>query len=274
MFSFWKLLAIGISLYIALTIYVYYMQSALIYYPNMPGRKLVATPQNIGLLYEDVALLTKDNIQLHGWFVPADAAKASVLFFHGNAGNISHRLESIDIFHRLGLNVFIIDYRGYGQSEGKVTEKGTYRDAEAAWQYLTGTKGISDNQIIVFGRSLGASIASWLASKHTPAALIVESGFTSVAAMAQRLYPFLPVRWLTHFRYNTKKHVGNISCPVLVAHSRQDDIIPFDEGLEIYQAAHKPKAFLEMQGDHNDGFIVSGTDYIDGLSSFINEHIK
>ena len=253
MASIWKLLIIATGVYAALSIYVYYMQSNLIYYPNMPGRDLVATPADIGLDYQDVEFVSEDNIRLHGWFIPNQDADATVLFFHGNAGNISHRLESIDIFNRLGLNVFIIDYRGYGQSEGKITEKGSYRDAEAAWRYLVDTHGIDEQQIIIFGRSLGASIAAWLASKHTPAALIIESAFTSVPAMGQRIYPFLPVRWLTRFRYDTKKYVKNISCPVLVAHSKNDEIIPYDEGREIFDAAPEPKTFLEMQGGHNDG---------------------
>lgn len=262
-----KLVIIGIGVYAALSLYVYYMQASLIFYPNMPGRDLVATPENIGLSYQDVEIVTEDDVKLHGWFIPSHDAKATLLFFHGNAGNISHRLESIDIFNRLGLNVFIIDYRGYGQSEGKITEKGTYRDAEAAWNYLKQTRG--DLPIIIFGRSLGAAVAAWLASKHTPAALIVESGFTSVPSMAQRIYPFLPVRWLAHFKYDTKKYVKNISCPVMVAHSKEDEIIPYVEGREIFDAAPEPKQFLEMHGGHNDGFITSGTAYLDGLRSFI-----
>lgn len=270
----WKLLLLVIGVYATLSLYVYFKQSDLIFYPNMPGRNLVYTPQNIGLAYEDIRFETKDNISLHGWFIPNENAKATLLFFHGNAGNISHRLESIDIFHRLGMNVFIFDYRGYGQSEGNITEKGTYRDAEAAWKYLTYTRGINTDEIILFGRSLGASIASWLASKNTPAALIIESGFTSVAGMGQRLYPFLPVRWLTRFKYNTKKYVENVLCPVLVAHSRNDEIIPYDEGREIFNAASEPKQFLEMSGGHNDGFIVSGSDYIQGLETFINRNLQ
>jgi len=269
----WKLLIVGIGAYAALSIYVYFMQSSMIFYPNMPGRNLVSTPEDIGLPYQDVEFFTEDNIKLHGWFIPNKKAKATLLFFHGNAGNISHRLDSIAIFHDLELNVFIIDYRGYGQSEGKITEKGTYRDAEAAWNYLTQTQGLSAKPIIIFGRSLGASIASWLAQKHTPAALIIESGFTSVPSMGQRFYPFLPVRWLTHFQYDTQKYVKNASCPVMVAHSKNDEIIPYDEGREIFAAAAEPKQFLEMSGGHNDGFIVSGTAYIKGLESFISNNL-
>ena len=271
MASFWKLLLIGIGVYTALNLYVYYMQSNLIYFPNMPGRELIATPEDIGLYYQDVEFVTDDDIKLHGWFIPNQNADKTLLFFHGNAGNISHRLESIDIFNRLGLNVFIIDYRGYGLSEGKITEKGSYRDAEAAWNYLVNTRGIKEGQIILFGRSLGASIAAWLASKKRPSSLVIESGFTSVPSMGQRLYPFLPVRWLTHFKYDTMRYVQSVSCPVLVAHSKDDEIIPYDEGRKLYDSANSPKHFLEMRGGHNDGFMVSGKRYIDGLRDFIDQ---
>jgi len=274
MTSIWKLLIAGVCLYAVIVAFVYYRQSSLIYYPDMPGRNIVATPERIGLEYQDVQFVTGDKVNLHGWFIPHRAAKGTLLFFHGNAGNISHRLESIEILHRLELNVFILDYRGYGQSEGKVSEQGTYRDAEAAWDYLTQTRGIRPEQVIIFGRSLGASIASWLASKHTPAGLIIESGFSSVPAMAKRIYPFLPVSWLTNFRYDTKNYVSTIACPVLVAHSRDDDIIPFAEGREIFDAAPRAKQFLEMRGGHNDGFIISGPTYVDGLRSFIHENLE
>ena len=268
-----KLLIIVILTYAVINIYVYFIQSSLLFYPNLPGRALVASPKNIGLTYENIEFITEDNIKLHGWFIPSPKAKGSVLFFHGNAGNISHRLGSIEIFHRLQLNVFIVDYRGYGQSEGKITEEGTYQDAQAAWEYLVNTRGINEKGIIIFGRSLGASIASWLASKHEPAALIIESAFTSVPAMGQRLYPFLPVRWLARYKYDTSHYVKNINCPVLVAHSKDDDIIPYEEGREIFLQAAQPKQFLEMRGDHNNGFIVSGESYVNGLKDFINQNL-
>ncbi len=272
--NIWKLLLAGASIYLVIIALVYYSQSSLIYHPNMPGKNLIATPEQIGLNYQNVQLVTADGVNLHGWFIPSSHAKGTIVFFHGNAGNISHRLESIDVFNGLDLNVFIIDYRGYGQSEGKVTEKGTYRDAEAAWNYLTETRGISANKIIIFGRSLGASIATWLASKKTPAALILESGFTSIPSIAKRIYPYLPVRWLTYFKYDTKNYVKNLSCPVLVVHSKNDEIIPFDEGLELFEAAPKNKQFLEMRGGHNDGFLITGSAYIEGLRTFIHNKLQ
>ncbi len=274
-----KILPIGVAVYAILSAYVYFMQPGMIYYPNIPGRELVTTPKNIGLDYEDVELLTDDGTRIHGWFIPYNRKsgtqkQATILFLHGNAGNISHRLDSIKVFNNLGLNILIIDYRGYGQSTGKPTEVGTYQDAEAAWHYLTSTRGIKENKIILFGRSLGGSVAAWLASQHTPAALIIESSFSSAPSMGQRIYPFLPVRLLSRFQYNTKEYVKAIHCPVLVAHSRDDDIIPYEEGREIFNAAHEPRNFLQMQGGHNDGFIISGSSYINGLDSFIKTSLK
>jgi hypothetical protein len=270
----WKFLLLAACLYAGLTVLIYFFQSSLIYYPNVAGRNLSATPQQIGLTFEDVELVTQDKVRLHGWFIPSDEARGTVLFFHGNAGNISHRLDSIAIFNRMRLNVFIFDYRGYGQSQGRVTETGTYRDAEAAWRYLTATRGIDANSVIVFGRSLGASIAAWLASHHTPGALILESSFSSVPSMAQRLYPFLPVRWLAKFSYDTRLYVSGISCPLLVVHSKTDEIIPYAEGRRVFDAAPPAREFLDIVGGHNDGFIVTGQAYVDGLGRFIENSLK
>ena len=269
-----KFLLLAACLYAGLTVLIYFFQSSLIYFPNLAGRDLSATPQQIGLAFEDVELLTEDKVGLHGWFVPSDNARYTVLFFHGNAGNISHRLDSIAIFNRMSLNVFIIDYRGYGQSQGRTTEKGTYRDAEAAWSHLTEARGIDPNRIIVFGRSLGASIAAWLARRHTPGALILESSFSSVPSMAQRLYPILPVRWLSKFDYDTRRYVSGITCPLLVVHSKTDEIIPYAEGRLVFDAAPVAKQFLDIRGGHNDGFIVTGQAYVDGLSSFIENSLE
>mgnify|MGYP001818758159 CR=1 FL=1 len=266
-----KLLIIGLGVYAALSIYVYYIQSSLIYYPNMPGRSLAATPEAIGLSYQDIEFVTEDDVKLHGWFIPNDNAEGTVLFFHGNAGNISHRLQSIDIFNRMNLNVFILDYRGYGQSEGKTTEKGTYLDAQAAWDHLVNTQGIRQQEIIIFGRSLGGAVGAWLASQPDvrPAGVIIESCFSSGKDMGKRLYPVLPVRLITRIRYPVKEYVTRIQAPVLVAHSRHDEIIPFDMGQMIFDQAQEPKSFLEMQGDHNAGFWLSRETYVPALDVFL-----
>jgi fermentation-respiration switch protein FrsA (DUF1100 family) len=262
------------GLYIALCLYLFLAQENLVFFPNIPSRELTASPADIGLEYEPVSIETDDQVSLHGWFVPASEEKGTLLFFHGNAGNISHRLDSLRIFHDLGLSVLIIDYRGYGQSQGTISEKGTYLDAEAAWNYLVETRKISSKKIIVFGRSLGAAIAAYSAERHTPGALILESAFTSVPDMAARLYPIFPVRLLSRFQYNTKKLLQSVNCPVLIIHSPNDEIIPFENGVQLYQKAREPRTMLELQGGHNEGFLVSGKTYIEGINKFLTANLS
>ena len=262
-----SIFAIG---YAVLAAAVFFYQPNLLYFPDMPTRQIELTPGDIGLDFESVTLDTSDNEQLHAWFVPADLARGTLLFCHGNAGNISHRLESIRLFHELGLSVLIFDYRGYGQSSGKPTETGTYRDAGAAWQYLVEQRGIPPQRIILFGRSLGASIAAELASRQAAAGVILESAFTSVPDVAAKFYPWLPVRWMSRYQYNTLKKLADIHSPVLIVHSRDDEIIPYTHGENLFAAASEPKQFLQLRGGHNDGFIVSGDGYVRELDVFLN----
>jgi fermentation-respiration switch protein FrsA (DUF1100 family) len=259
--------------YVAFAGLIYLTQPRLLYYPNLPTRELTATPARIDLHYEAVTLETEDGVRLSSWFIPHPTPGATLLFFHGNAGNLSHRLESIRLFHELGLAVFIIDYRGYGQSEGSPTEAGTYRDATAAWHYLVVERHIAPDGIVIFGRSLGGAIAAELASRTRPAALILESAFTSVPNMAARLYPWLPVRWLSRYRYDTRRALETITCPLLVIHSREDDIIPFDEGEQLYVLGREPKRFLELHGGHSDGFLTSREFYFQGIDDFLKRYV-
>ena len=257
--------------YGALLLLLYFAQAKLIYFPDS---SLVANPAAIGLRYDPITIRTDDGVELDSWFIPAAGAHKVLLFFHGNAGNISHRLESIKIFHDLGLAVLIFDYRGYGHSTGEPSEQGTYRDAVAVWRYLTEERGIAANNIIVFGRSLGGAIASHLASRHKPAALILESTFTSVPDMAAIHYPFLPVRWLARFSYDTRANLAAISCPLLIIHSPDDEIAPYRLGQELLAAARPPKQFLPIRGGHNDGFLLSGPTYTEGLDAFLAAHVR
>jgi fermentation-respiration switch protein FrsA (DUF1100 family) len=266
----------GLALiYVALGVVLYFFQGSMVFLANLPGRALDGTPADIGLPYEDVAIDTEDGERLHGWYVPATKARGTLLFFHGNAGNISHRLESILIFNRLGLDVLIVDYRGYGQSTGRPSERGTYRDARAAWDYLVGGRGLEAGQIVIFGRSLGGAVGAWLASDlaeaEQPAAVIVESAFTSGTDMARRLYPVYPARLLTRLRYPVVEYVQQLSCPLLVVHSRDDEIIPFAMGRAIYSAALQPKDFIELRGDHNAGFWISREHYTAALDAFLGK---
>jgi fermentation-respiration switch protein FrsA (DUF1100 family) len=245
---------------------LYFYQGSFVYYPE---RQLVATPEQFGLRYESVSFNAQDGIALSGWYVPAQDERAVLLFFHGNAGNISHRMLSLQVFNRLRLSTLIFDYRGYGHSAGRPDETGTYRDAEAAWRFLVEQRGIPPSRIIIFGRSLGAAIATYIASRHTPRALIVESAFTSVPDLAARFYPFMPVRWLTRFHYTTKDYLARVSCPVLVVHSREDDIVPVEHGYALFEAAQAPKDFFQINGSHNDALLVTGQRYANGLDRFL-----
>jgi len=240
----------------------------MLYLPNVPGRALAITPIDVGMDYQDVSIETVDGVTLHGWFIVGQSPRV-LLFFHGNAGNISHRLDSIRQFNGLGLSVLIIDYRGFGQSGGRTTERGIYRDAEAAWRYLTEDRGIAASNIVVFGRSLGASAASRLAAQHQPLALIVESSFTSVPDIAQELYPWLPARWLSRFKHATREYVRDVRCPVLVAHSRDDEIIPFRHAEAIFASANEPRTLLTLRGTHNDAFLRDERSYLEGLQTFL-----
>ena len=245
---------------------LYVFQEKMIFFP---GKRIVDTPETIGLQYEDVYLVTDDNIRIHGWYVPHADAKATVLFFHGNAGNISHRLDSISIFHELDLSVFIIDYRGYGKSAGRPSEHGTYRDALAAWNYLVDERRLRPDEIIVFGRSLGGGVAAGLAARVSPAAVILESTFTSIKELGKHYYPYLPVSWIARVRYPVDEDISSFNCPVLVIHSHEDDVVPFRHGQRLFATAREPKMFLPISGDHNTGFLLSGDVYVEGMKRFL-----
>ena len=264
-------LFIVVAVYGSFCLYLFLMQGRMIFYPT---GKLVASPADMGLDYESVSLTTSDRVKLHGWFIPAKDEGGTVLFFHGNAGNISHRLDSLKIFHELGLSILIIDYRGYGRSEGSISEQGTYLDGEAAWNYLVGTKKIPAGKIIIFGRSLGAAIAAHIAAREKPGALILESAFTSVDDMGASMYPYMPVRLLSRYAYDTKKTLPAVTCPVLIVHSPHDELIPFENRVKLYKIARPPKEMLRIRGGHNEGFLVSGKNYSDGIGRFVETYIS
>ncbi len=257
-------------LWFAMAAFIFVAQGRLIYVPRAGGRAIIATPDDLGLLWDDVRIRAEDGIELHGWFVTAPEPTAdTVIFFHGNAGNISHRLDTLRILADLGVNTFIFDYRGFGRSEGRPGEAGLNRDADAAWHYVTETRGIPAEHVVLFGRSLGGSVAAALAARTAPAGLIVESSFTSIPDLAARHYPIFPVRLLARYRHPALQYVRESDTPVLVAHSRTDEIIPWSHGQALLAAAGERGSFLELQGGHNDGFMLTGTAYVDGLRAFL-----
>jgi len=246
---------------------MYVLQPGMVFFPT----KIISqTPDQWGLSYEDVYLESSNQNKIHGWYLPAKNSNQALLFFHGNGGNISHRGDSLKIFNRLGLNVLIIDYQGYGKSEGSPGEQEIYDDALVAWKYLLAEKNFKPGDIIIFGRSLGGAVAAKLAADVNPRALILESTFSSVKDMAKLLLPVMSRLVFSRYEFNAAQQVTENKAPLLVLHSRDDDIIPFELGEKVYQAGNKPKIFIEMVGDHNSGFIQSQPAYEQALENFLS----
>jgi len=259
-------IVIVILVYAGVAAILYVFQSRLLYFP---ARKVIATPDEVGLSYTPVSFVAADDTPLTGWFVPAEHASGVVLFLHGNGGNISYLLDTIEQYHLLGLDTFVFDYRGYGESGGRPSEKGTYLDAEAAWQYLTREKGVDPSRIILIGRSLGGAVAAWLAQTVKPRALVIESSFTSVPDIAADAYRLFPARLLTRFKYRTREYLQKATCPVLIVHSPQDELIPFHHAQELFAEAPEPKEFLQIARSHNEAYFLSHQKYLDGLKKFL-----
>jgi fermentation-respiration switch protein FrsA (DUF1100 family) len=262
-----------VIVYGAVLLILFLVQPHIVFQPDIPTRKIIATPASINLDYESIKIRTEDGLTLNGWFIPAQNARGVLLFFHGNAGNISHRLDSIKIFHELRLSTLIFDYRGFGASEGKPSEEGTYCDAEAAWRYLTELRGIHEEKVVLFGRSLGGAIAAYTASRHNANALILESAFTSLPDIAAAIYWFFPARWLTRMKYDTRSALASISSPVLIIHSSEDGLVPYSHGKALFETAREPKQFLKLVGGHNGGFLLDRQRYLKGLDDFLGTYL-
>lgn len=266
-----KLLALALIFIAFIKAYFIYFERRSIYYPLST---LDFTPTSIGLAYEDVFFKTRDGVILNGWYIPAKDSLPVLLFCHGNAGNISHRLDSIKLFNELGLNVFIFDYRGYGKSKGRVTEQGTYLDTKAAYAYLINERGHTIQEIVIFGRSLGGACAVDLAVRAEEGLLILEGLFCSVQKIGQEVYPFLPVGLLSSIKYDSLSKIKEVKIPKLIIHSRDDEIIPFHHGQELYEAAKEPKEFYEMKGSHNEAFLAVGNEYELRLKEFLERYLE
>jgi len=256
---------LGTGMFLDLEKYVIYV----------PERAIEMTPQSEGMAYEDVWFPASDGLRLHGWLIPAPDARLTLLWFHGNAGNIGHRVDNIKYLHRLlRLNVFIFDYRGYGQSAGThsdLSEEATYRDAEGALAYLRGRQDLAHTRLVYFGRSLGASIAVEAARHHPPAGLILETPFTSIKDMARVALPFLPLGSLLRTKYDSLSKIREIRVPLLILHGDRDDVVPYEQGRRLFDAANEPKTFYRIRGArHNDTYIVGGQPYFDAWARFLH----
>lgn len=259
------------GIYLGLAGLLWLAQPHLLYQPNVSGGGIARTPSDAGLAYEPLRIATEDGPELAAWYVDGPGADSPVvLFFHGNAGNIGDRVESLEQLHAAGAAVLIIDYRGYGESTGRPTEAGTYSDARAAWHWLTRVRGVPHERIVLFGRSLGGAIAAHLAARVEPAGLVLESTFTSLPDLAAELYPWLPARQLTRYRYDTEAALQEVTAPVLIAHAPGDEIVPFAHARRL--ARHRPPvvALETLEGGHNDAFLVSRPGYTETLRAFFH----
>lgn len=269
-----SLVVVGLALlgfYALASVMLYIKQEEIVYQVHPANRQISNTPKSIGLDYEEVTLTTVDQVRLHAWYVPAPQARATVLYLHGNASNISHWLDTLAMLHAMQLNTLIFDYRGFGQSEGEHSEVGTYHDAEAAWNFLRTQKKLRSEQIIVYGRSLGGGIATYLASKYQPGLVILESTFTSVPDLGRERYPWLPVRWLARINYDSLQRISRNQSPLLIMHSPQDNVISYHHGQQLFANAVSVKQWMELQGGH-DGYQLT-KNYTATLARFIQQYL-
>ncbi len=250
---------------VLLMLYIKYIESRSVFFPE---KEIEFFPSQVNLPFEDVVFNTLDGIRLNGWFIPQPNAPTTILFFHGNAGNIGHRLDKLLMLLATGANVFIIDYRGFGKSEGRISEKGLYLDAQAAYDYLVEVRKIPAEQIILYGESLGVAAVIDLAAKVKVKAIILEGGFSKGRDMAARMYPFIP-NLLFADSYNSLERIKRIGVPKLFVHSRDDEIVPFELARKLYEAGPEPKKFVEINGGHNSAFMDSKEEYMTAIDLFI-----
>ena len=248
-----KLLLILLLFIILFISGVRYMEKSSLFFPM---RELTITPAIVGLKYEEVYFNTFDNKKLHGWFIANDSARFTVIFAHGNAGNIGHRVEKIKLLYDIGVSVFIFDYRGYGRSEGAASEAGLYRDTEAAYDYIVKIRKIPEDSVILYGESIGGAPVIDLARKARVRALITEEAFSSIKDMARTAYPILPA-FIFSSRFDSLSKIPEVECPKLIIHSVDDEIVPLSLGEKLYAAANPPKQFLKIRGSHNTAFFDS-----------------
>ncbi len=261
-------IVLAIGVYLIACVLASFIQSKLLYFPK---RDYDADPTELGLAFEDLTLTTADGMDIAAWYVPHDNPRGSLIFCHGNAGNIAGRLHDVLLLNDMRLNVLIFDYRGFGRSTGRPSEQGTYEDAETAWRYLVDTRGESSDRIVVFGRSLGGAVAIELAGRHEPAGLVIESSFTSIVDIGQLHYWYLPVRWIVTHNYASIEKVPHLTCPKIFFHGSHDGLIPIDNGRRLFEAAAEPKSFVETPGGHTTAGYAFSPEYGKQLAAFLDD---
>ena len=248
-----------------------------VFYPKIenwfvffPQTTFDLTPNDFHLNFKEVYFNSDDGKRLHGWFFPLKKSCPVILFCHGNAGNISHRLDNIRQFLKRDIQVFIFDYRGYGKSLGTPSEKGIYMDGQAAYDYLVHEENIAPENIILFGRSLGAAVAIDVALNRSVKSIIIESAFVSTKAMAKTMFPLSMISFILPLNYNNLEKITHISVPKLIIHGDGDEIVPFFMGKKLFDASKEPRFFYPIKGArHNDTYINGGHEYFGTIISFV-----
>ncbi|MFH1413484.1 MAG: alpha/beta hydrolase [Candidatus Omnitrophota bacterium] len=248
-----------------LFIYIKYIEFKGVYYPS---GDIEYFPSAVGLSFEDIYISTKDGVKINGWFISIPEAKYTILLFHGNAGNIGNRIDKVSLLSKIGLNVFIVDYRGFGRSQGRANEEGLYLDAQAAYNYLLHTRKINPELIIAYGESLGTAVAIDLAAKKELKALIIEGGFSRGRDMAGKIYRFLP-KFIFCNSFDSMNKIRKIEAAKLFIHSPSDEVVPFALARKLYDSAASPKKFIEISGSHGMAFLDSQEKYVSSISEFI-----
>lgn len=247
-----SLVVVAVGSYIGVTGLIWWRQDSLVFRPTA---EYFSLPDSQGLVHEDVDIEVAAGTKIRGWFVRAiGERRGTILYFHGNGGNLSSNLTRIHSFAEEGFDSFSIDYEGYGASDGKPSEANLYRDADAAWDWLTKTKGVDPKQIAIWGHSLGGATAAWCASRQNPRIVLLDSTFTSMPEMGAKIYPVLPIKLIAHNIFDNLERVQQIRVPILIANGRDDGLVPFEMGQELFRAANHPKRFVELAGDHGNGF--------------------
>jgi pimeloyl-ACP methyl ester carboxylesterase len=240
----------------------------MLFYPT-PGVDLA--PERLGLQAEEVFLTTEDDVRIHGFYLPAPGASRALLFLHGNAGNASHRLPNAALLARSGTDVLLLDYRGYGRSEGRPNERGVYADARAGLRHLVEERGFPERRVVLFGRSLGGAVAVDLAQDRPLAGVILESTWSSLADAASSVFGPLAVPFARGF-FDSSRKIARARSPLLFFHGDRDEIVPYDLGRRLFESAPEPKTFETLHGaGHNDTVEVGGRPYIERLHAFLEE---
>jgi fermentation-respiration switch protein FrsA (DUF1100 family) len=266
------IVAVALLLYAGFLLLLRAAEPRLVYAPG-PSTHLSPPPAELGLAPERVSFASADGVRVVAWLMraPRDSGGRWLLICHGNGGNLSEAGRPLHYagLRALGLNLLAFDYRGYGESGGVPSEAGLYRDADAAWRYLTDTLRVAPDRIVLFGHSLGSAVAVELATRVPAAGLILDGALTSVIERAQEAYPYVPVRWIARSRYPSLERIGRLTLPKLFLHARADEVIPIAHGRRLYDAAPPPKTFVALAGGHGDAFERDSAAYFGAIARFL-----